>query len=977
MDAPPARGGAARARGDARIALALFSVSLLWCSSLSASEALVDLFLPPAGRPADASVVADAASLLAAHAARAERDLAKCAERQTRACVRNVRLDAEAESRRADDVAARNDAVAELAAAVSEACVALDARVGDALRVVAARRAPEDLPWRSTRNDAEEADDATRGCSARDRAATRARAAFPAEGESRTGVESMSDALANASATYRVAAETYRAETEAAVDAAAAAVTSRAAYDRAYAANKTSALAAARAALEHNVTAELVALVRVASESLGALDADAGARLRAVASDAAVALAETRDEVQAAARAYVAAVRAYVADVSAQLAEAKAWFDTFAGIGSVVKSMLGDLATSLPSVDAPAPPALRVAELNPQVVPDVSAAVAAAGAAGAAAADAVAAAADAARLRLANAAARVPAAFETPALAVFADYDPPPRETHAEGSAADDPGGVRAASAFAASARGDADARWSRFSAAVDAAADAVDAERESLNASRTNTTETIETFESEVADLQDEDLAGTVASFAAASAERLDASAANASAAAAATAEWLGAAGPDVGAWRAAVAAVAAAADGLAGADLAYRFARSFQHVARHFEGSTRGRLPPVDLTVGAAAAAAAASRGSGPRRTALMSAAAAIGHPACQAVVRVAAVALVTALVTNAYLPFHDAYRRGCVAGRGGTFATKNALALAHNYASAAASRAFETGNAEVERERRGTCASSAPASAARLARAEARVSAAAADARRAGEAARRVELCVDADTILAEAANHGSEPVAFAVEDATSNATSSERFDVWAAAARTLAEMDESVVRMCLGGDDAFALDDGALFDCAALGACASARCVGPRREVLEPLAFAAGCIAEGTAHASLLRAALIAAVFLAANAARETAVEGAAALCWRALAGDGGVAFRGTLALDGATEVGGGAEGGTCSAFSNDPKRAARAKLAQTARAHEMRGVAKLVAAAAAQVPGLVALWFARRARLAPDFTCVAH
>ena len=169
MDAPPARGGAARARGDARIALALFSVSLLWCSSLSASEALVDLFLPPAGRPADASVVADAASLLAAHAARAERDLAKCAERQTRACVRNVRLDAEAESRRADDVAARNDAVAELAAAVSEACVALDARVGDALRVVAARRAPEDLPWRSTRNDA------TRGCSARDRAATRAR----------------------------------------------------------------------------------------------------------------------------------------------------------------------------------------------------------------------------------------------------------------------------------------------------------------------------------------------------------------------------------------------------------------------------------------------------------------------------------------------------------------------------------------------------------------------------------------------------------------------------------------------------------------------------------------------------------------------------------------------------------------------------------------------------------------------------------
>ena len=382
--------------------------------------------------------------------------------------------------------------------------------------------------------------------------------------------------------------------------------------------------------------------------------------------------------------------------------------------------------------------------------------------------------------------------------------------------------------------------------------------------------------------------------------------------------------------------------------------------------------------MTVGAAAAAAAASRGSHPRKSALMSAAAAIGHPACQAVVRVSAVGLVTAMVTNAYLPFRDAYRRGCVSGRGGTFATKNARALAHNYAAASASRAFQLGNAQVERERRSACASSAPASAARLTRAEARVSAAVADARRAAEAARRVERCVDADALLSETAGFSlvsaSPPSRSLATNATNatNATSvASRVTAWETAVRTLVELrDPEVTRACLDVDDAFgdefALDDGALFDCAALGDCAAARCGGPRREVLDPLAFAAGCLAEGTAHASLLRTALIAAVFLAANAMRETAVEGAAALCWRALAGDSGVAFRGTLALDGATEV----------SNETDPKRVARAKLAQTARAHETRGLAKVALAAAAQVPGLVALWFARRARLAPDFACVS-
>ena len=143
-----------------------------------------------------------------------------------------MRLDAEKEARRAHEKDARNEAVAELSAAVSEACVALETRVEDALRVVAARRAPEDLLWRSTSetnatNADVETEAAREPCSARHRAAIRGRAAVSASAERRTNASnsssssSMADTLVNVSVTYRVAAETYRAETEAAIDAAA------------------------------------------------------------------------------------------------------------------------------------------------------------------------------------------------------------------------------------------------------------------------------------------------------------------------------------------------------------------------------------------------------------------------------------------------------------------------------------------------------------------------------------------------------------------------------------------------------------------------------------------------------------------------------------------------------------------------------------------------------------------------------------
>ena len=280
-------------------------------------------------------------------------------------------------------------------------------------------------------------------------------------------------------------------------------------------------------------------------------------------------------------------------------------------------------------------------------------------------------------------------------------------------------------------------------------------------------------------------------------------------------------------------------------------------------------------------AAAAAAASRGSGPRRTALIPPRPSIGHPACQAVVRVAAVALVTALVTNAYLPFHDAYRRGCVAGRGGTFATKSDSprectrrvgGVARVRDGERRGRARAQGHVRVVRagERRAAKAraerASPPPPPTRAARARRR------DAARRARPWRSSPPRTRAPSLVAFAAGRDIER------------------DILRALRRqggaprgVLAEMDESVVRMCLGGDDAFALDDGALFDCAALGACASARCVGPRREVGSSpwRSPERDRVAEGTAHASLLRAALIAAVFLAANAARATAVEGAAA------------------------------------------------------------------------------------------------
>lgn len=591
-----------------------------------------------------------------------------------------------------------------------------------------------------------------------------------------------------------------------------------------------------------NVTAELGELARILSDGLSAMDLGAGADLRAIATDTAAALVQTRDEVEATLRTYVKDVRVYAIEVSSKLAAAKTWFDAFSDIGDFVQNLMGDLATSLPSVDAPVPPYLTIAEIYPQIVPDVTGVIDAVTLAASEGADAVARAADQTRLEFVTAAARIPSMFDLPGgISVFQDYRPPPRSTDSGDGGTQD--NVAAADAYAVSANAGAETRWSVFSTQVDSAAGALDAERALLNTTRANATGDLEDgfadFESDASDaLENADPAGTVATFAADSAARLDAAAANASGAA----EWLGVASPDFDALRVARAAASTAADGLVGADLAYRFARSFQHIARHFKGSKHGRLPPVDLTIAAAAAAAGSPRNG---KSAFMTAAAAIGHPVCLATVRVSAAVLVVTLITQAYLPFHDAYRNGCVVGCDGTFVTQNIHSFSHNFAAAAATRAAESGKAQVERERHVACAREAPKSAAELARARADVATATANMRRAGQEVARARRCVD----------FRATRLFFTANDTDTNNTARANASL---ALAFLEHVDDAEVNMCLGDltslngsengfggfANAFALDETSLFDCAVLRPCVSANCAGPRFETLAPLARATG-------------------------------------------------------------------------------------------------------------------------------------
>ena len=181
------RSARTRRQAEARASIALFSVALLWCSSLSAADALVSAFLPAPHLP---DAVSTAVSRLVTQARREDADYVACAHRQSDGCVADVLLAAELESRRASAAAARNDMAIAAAPPGAARCGAAEARVSSLVRVANPPR-PLDVPWRD------------RTCPlASDRDATRARVSNPGD-----TLADAADQVSDAAATFRVSSE--------------------------------------------------------------------------------------------------------------------------------------------------------------------------------------------------------------------------------------------------------------------------------------------------------------------------------------------------------------------------------------------------------------------------------------------------------------------------------------------------------------------------------------------------------------------------------------------------------------------------------------------------------------------------------------------------------------------------------------------------------------------------------------------------
>ena len=364
--------------------------------------------------------------------------------------------------------------------------------------------------------------------------------------------------------------------------------------------------------------------------------------------------------------------------------------------------------------------------------------------------------------------------------------------------------------------------------------------------------------------------------------------------------AAWLGVTLPDVDGLTDAASFVRAAADALVGADLAYRFALSAAPPSRD-TAPRRAALPPIDLTVNLdhrQSPNARAFRTFGgdtgrepPSATARI--AGALGHPATDARIRAVAVALAATLVACAYVPLHEAHAAGCARSCDGTFVTRNAHSLAHNYAAARGSRALAVAATRTEirapRTSAGVRRESPPAAAHRSAREPSRgASARGARARR--DASRTARVDVDA---------YPSGPERDDARDALVAVDDPDDDDLVLRATAP----NEGNPRDETGTADAtrenpgmFIVDDGAAFECGALPACAST-CAGPSRRTLAPLARAAGCSAEGLAHDAATRAALTLLVFFFANAAARVATRGPRGHLVAHAGGERGVQVRG--------------------------------------------------------------------------------
>ena len=468
--------------------------------------------------------------------------------------------------------------------------------------------------------------------------------------------------------------EAYRWNSESRLNRTLGLLSQRTTYDAEYARNKTAFLGDVTVDVNMNVTESLAAMAQQVSENVGSMDVAAGANIVAMAVGAANRLAETRDITADAVNRYVGTVVDYVGEVTDTMAKIGAWFEVFNGLGAVLDTI--NIGVT-PSATVPLPPALQIGAI-PNMPPDVSGMVQELTESASAMSAEISRIADDVRIDLAADASAIPRAVSANMNGVpnmFDDYDPPPR-----GDAAN----------FSAVIRDDAKTDG-----------DAFENKTAELVASFEN--ERIRAVEEKGAEaLSRANASDPVAAAAAGAADiraKLGAAADNA-----AEVDWLGVSPPDIAAFSTATDALNAVVDGLVAADMAYRFARSFQHIARHLSpaGSV---LPPVDLT-----------RATRREETSiLVKIAGALGHPACLAAVRAVAASLAVALIAVAYMPFHSAFSTGCVNGCSGTFVTNNLHSLAHNYAAAGGSRELSKGLAAASTERRDICARHAPIAAA----------------------------------------------------------------------------------------------------------------------------------------------------------------------------------------------------------------------------------------------------------------------
>ena len=499
----------------ARGSIALFSVALLWCSSLSSCGALVDLVLPA---PISWTSVRKMLNSTLVATRRAEEEYAACATRQGDACMRRLQEGRMVELSRASYKESRNNNTVEVSQATASRCAAIERSIVTTLR----RKDTDQISWRVS-------------CSDEDRAEVRARIRLP------------EDALTPVS-------EAYRWNSESRLNMTLGLLEERTTYDTEFVRNRTAFLGAVTVDVNLNVTESVTAMAQRLSENIGSMDVAAGANILAMALGAANSLEEVREmSLEVMSSTYVGTVVDYVGEVTDRMAKIGAWFEAFNGLGAVLDTINIGMT---PSVTPPLPPALQIGEI-PDVPPDVKGFIRDLGESASAMSAEISRIADDVRVDLAADASMIPRAVSDMMKGVptvFDDYDPPPRGNNAN---------------FTEVVRDDAMADGDAF---------------------ENKTAELVTSFENERIRVVEEKAAEALSRVNASDPVTVAATRAadiraklGAAADSAAEVDWLGVSPPDFAAFSTASDALDAVIDGLVAADMAYRFARSFQHIARH----------------------------------------------------------------------------------------------------------------------------------------------------------------------------------------------------------------------------------------------------------------------------------------------------------------------------------------------------------------------------------------------------------